>query len=73
MADQWEYSRLFVDFMKDDLGHSHNDEGWAKLDALGLEGWEAVGMAPHVQTLAVASAPIATFGVYVLLKRPKQS
>lgn len=74
MADQWEYTRVYVDFQKDDLGHSHADEGWAKVDQLGLDGWEAVGIAPHVGSthLRMSSQSFTvTHGLYILLKRRK--
>lgn len=73
MADQWEYKRVQVRFGKDDSGKSTTADDWAEIDQLGLEGWEAVGIAATTDSIGLRGGrgPFATYtnGVIVLFKR----
>ena len=67
MADQWEYKKVWVDTRRDT---PQDKNGWADLEQLGLQGWEAVGLSPHVGSYDAITHPgTTTFGFYVLLKR----
>ena len=74
MAEQWEYMRVQVSFEKDDAGKSTTADDWAKIDQLGLEGWEAIGIAATTNShgLRGGRTPYATYtsGFIVLFKRP---
>lgn len=73
MADQWEYMRVQVSIEKDDAGKSTTADDWARIDQLGLEGWEAVGIAATTNSLGLRGGrgPFATYtnGLIVLFKR----
>jgi hypothetical protein len=74
MAEQWEYMRVQVSFGKDDAGKSTTADDWAQIDQLGLEGWEAVGIAATTDSVGLRGGrgPFATYtsGFIVLFKRP---
>lgn len=77
MADGWEYKRVQVSIEKDDSGKSTTADDWAKIDQLGLEGWEAIGIAATTNSVGLRGGrgPFATYtsGFIVLFKRPMLS
>lgn len=76
MAEQWEYNRVQVRFDKADSGKSTTADDWAKIDQLGLEGWEAVGITSTTDSMGLRGGrgPFATYtnGLIVLFKRRKR-
>lgn len=73
MAEQWEYWWVSVRLGTDALSTSMGDAAWARIDELGEEGWETVGLAPQVGSVDYLHYPqlTVTQGLLVLLKRRK--
>ncbi len=73
MAEQWEYWWVSVTLGEDALSTSMGDAAWARINELGEEGWETVGLAPQVGSVDYLHYPqlTVTKGVFVLLKRHK--
>lgn len=73
MAEQWEYWWLIVPLGEDDMSRSRSDAAWARINELGEEGWEMVGLAPQIGGVDYLHYPqlTVTKSLLVLLKRRK--
>lgn len=73
MAEQWEYWWVSVPLGEDDLHKSMGDATWARINELGEEGWEMVGLTPQVGSVDALHYPqlTVTQSLLVLLKRRK--
>ena len=68
---RWEYRIEVVHLGGKDGGATSRDEAAATLDALGREGWEAVGFSPS--QASSHGLRVETTEHVVLLKRPKRA
>jgi len=73
MAEQWEYWWVSVPLGEDNLHKSMGDAVWVRINELGEEGWETVGLVPRVGSVDYLHYPqlTVTQGLLVLLKRRK--